>query len=174
MPLRPHPPGRIPEPPRESREWSVRTSTVPFVSAFVMANDAARRVILPPASRRLIPRWVGPLAAAVVMVGLAVAFGAAYWDGYQLRREAATLERERDDLRRSVAQLREEIRLLNTPEYIERLAREQLGLVRPDEIAVILVRPTPAPTPGPPAAAATESVTAPPGPWWTRLWRQRR
>jgi len=63
-------------------------------------------------------------------------------------------------------QLREEIRLLHTPAYIERQAREQLGLVRPGEIAVILVRPTPAPAP-PTAQDADES-----GGWWTRLRRR--
>ncbi len=137
-----------------------------------MANDAARRVILPPGSaRRLIPRWVGPLAATALILAIGAAFGAAYWNGYQLRREAAALEREREDLRQSNAQLREEIRLLNTPEYIERLAREQLGLVRPDEIAVILVRPTPAPSPAPTAAASTPARTEP---WWTRLWSRGR
>jgi cell division protein DivIC len=99
---------------------------------------------------------------AVVLMGL---FGSAYWDGYQVRREAARLVRERDELRRQNAQLREEIRLLHTPEYIERLAREQLGLVRPGEIAVILVQPTPAP------AAPTAEKDAGRDGWWARLRR---
>jgi cell division protein FtsB len=46
--------------------------------------------------------------------------------------------------------LREQIRLLQQPSYIERVAREQLGLVRPGEIAIVLVpKPTPDPTPKP-------------------------
>jgi cell division protein FtsL len=89
---------------------------------------------------------------------------------YQLRRETAVLMREREMLRRQNAQLREEIRLLNTPEYIERIAREQLGLIRPDEMAIILVRPTPAP-PAPAATAAGPEPEAPP--WWKRLLRRR-
>jgi cell division protein FtsB len=87
-----------------------------------------------------------------VLAALAVSFGGAYWDGYRLRREVSELMRERDALRRKNAELRERIRLLHTPEYVERLAREQLGLVKPDEIAVILVQPTPAPSPSPPRA----------------------
>jgi cell division protein FtsL len=82
----------------------------------------------------------------VIVLGLAAIFGVAYWHGYQLNREALQLERERDLLRRQNAQLREEIKQLHRPEYVERIAREQLGLVRPDEIAVIVVQPTPAPT----------------------------
>ncbi|MDR7418142.1 MAG: septum formation initiator family protein [Armatimonadota bacterium] len=106
------------------------------------------------------------MGAGVLLLAIAVAFGGAYWDGYQLRREAAELARERDQLRRQNAQLREEIRLLNTPEYVERLAREQLGLVKQDEIAVIVVQaaPSPAPTPAP--------KTPPARPWWSR-WMDR-
>lgn len=86
------------------------------------------------------------MAFGMLLAGVAI-FGGAYWEGYQLRREAATLVRDREDTRRQNAHLREEIRLLNTPEHIERLAREQLGLVKPGELAIILVQPTPAPAP---------------------------
>jgi cell division protein FtsL len=128
-----------------------------------MPQIAARRLPLPPgAARRPIPRWVGPLAALVVVGVLATAFATAYWDGYRLRREGAELSRERERLRHENAQLREEIRLLNTPEYIERLAREQLGLVRPGEIAIMLVPPTPAATPRPGKRAPERS-------WWDRV-----
>lgn len=131
-----------------------------------MPSATARRLALPPrAVRRVLPRWAQPAAAAGLVLALAGVFGNAYWEGYQLRREAARLVRERDELRRQNAQLREEIRLLHTPEYIERLAREQLGLVRPGEIAVILVPPTPAP-----AARPAPEGTGGDG-WWARLQR---
>lgn len=135
-----------------------------------MPHAAARRLTLPPrATRRLVPRWAGPAVAVAVCGALVLAFGGAYWDGYQLRRDAVRLARERDELRTQNAQLREEIRLLNTPEYIERLAREQLGLVRPGEIAVILVRPTP--VPAPPVASPRREVREE-KPWWARLLRR--
>ena len=140
---------------------------------------AARRLYAPPGtSRRIVPRWVGPLAVLGVLIALSMVFGSAYWDTYQVRREASRLARERDDLRKQNAQLREEIRLLNTPEYIERIAREQLGLVKPGEVAVILVAPSPAPGGTDVSGAGTRA--APPGapvaplpePWWARLWRR--
>lgn len=134
-----------------------------------MPHATARPFPLPPgSSRRLVPRWVGPVVALGVCVVLGTVFGGAYWDGYQLRREAARLARDRDALRRQNAQLREEIRLLDTPEYIERIAREQLGLVRPGEIAVILVRPTPAPAPAPTPQDGERRTS-----WWSRLLRRQ-
>jgi cell division protein DivIC len=93
------------------------------------------------------PRWLRPVLALVLLAGAGVTFGGAYWRTYELRREAARLVRERDELVRRNAELREEIRLLYRPEYIERLAREQLGLVRPGEVPVIVVEPTPPPAP---------------------------
>jgi cell division protein FtsL len=125
------------------------------------------------------PRWIPPLAVLGVVVLFAVTFGGAYWDTYQIRREAGRLARERDDLRTQNAQLREEIRLLNTPEYIERIAREQLGLVKPGEVAVILVAPSPAPVGTDTNGAGSRVAPEPPKPgaplpepWWTRLWRR--
>lgn len=148
-----------------------RQVLAPLVVATVMPHVAIRRLELPPrASRRLVQRWVGPAVAMAACAALILAFGSAYWDGYQLRRGAAGLARERDELRLQNAQLREEIRLLNTPEHIERLAREQLGLVRPGEIAVILVKPAPAPVLPAPAQPRREAEE--PRPWWVRLLRR--
>ncbi|MDR7484614.1 MAG: septum formation initiator family protein [Armatimonadota bacterium] len=110
------------------------------------------------------PRWLGPLAAGALLLALTAVLAGAYWDGYQLRREAMRLAREREQLQRRNAQLREEIRLLGEPGYIERIAREQLGLLRPDEIAVILVQPTPAPPPSPADRTDQDAAT-----WWRRL-----
>lgn len=116
-----------------------------------MPHAAARRAYLPPGSpRRPVPRWVGPAAALALGLLVATAFATAWWANYQLRREEVALERERTRLLQDNQALQEELRLLHTPEYIERLAREQLGLVKPGEVAVILVDPTPAPTSTPP------------------------
>ena len=86
-----------------------------------------------------------PLILITVSFLVLNAFGATYLATYRLHREAARLDREVQRLQRENAQLREEIRRLHTPQYIERLAREQLGLVKPGEIPIIVVRPTPVP-----------------------------
>ena len=138
-----------------------------------MPSVAARRLYAPPgASRRTVPRWIVSLAVFGVVVVLAVVFGSAHWETYQLRREAGRLARERDDLRSQNIQLREEIRLLNTPEYVERIAREQLGLVKPGEVAVILVAPSPAPVAPVVSGSGSKPAEPLPDPWWTRLWRR--
>lgn len=83
-------------------------------------------------------------------MSFAVSFGRAAYRVYLLDRQIAELERTRSSLVEENGRLREQIRLLQQPAYIERVAREQLGLVRPGEIAVVLLpRPTPDPTPEP-------------------------
>ena len=67
--------------------------------------------------------------AAVGAVTLIVIFSSTFLQLYRLEREAARLEQLQRDLEVQNAQLREEIKLLHTPQYIEKLAREQLGLV---------------------------------------------
>lgn len=106
-----------------------------------------RTVALPAPRTPRLPRWVLPLLVIGVTALTLNAFGATYLATYRLHREADHLTREVGTLRKENAQLREEIRRLHTPQYIERLAREQLGLVRPGEIPIILVRPTPTPPP---------------------------
>ena len=110
---------------------------------------SSRRPIVLPAPRHRSARWIVPLIALVVAGVLLRAYVPTTLAAYRLRREAARLERQVQTLRQENAQLREEIRRLHTPVYIERLAREQLGLVKPGEIPVILLRPTPSPKPAP-------------------------
>lgn len=110
-----------------------------------------------------------------------VALSMQYARTYSLAREAARLDQHRRDLILANARLREEIQRLETDDrYIERLAREQLGLVRPGEIELLLVPEGAAPPPGTargtgsePAAPdadrsepQTASQTAPKAMWW--------
>lgn len=79
-------------------------------------------------------------AVACAALAMLVALSAQYARTYSLAREAARLEQHRRDLVNANALLREEIRRLETDDrYIERLAREQLGLVRPGEIELLVV-----------------------------------
>src|SRR3972149_11197730 len=109
-----------------------------------------RRALALPASRQTrLPRWVVPLVVLSVLALLLNAFGSSYLTTYRLRREAVRLDGEGQALRLDNAQLREEIRRLHTPEYIERLAREGVGGGEAAEIRVILIRPRPTPRPSP-------------------------
>ncbi len=80
------------------------------------------------------------LVAAVVVCWTVLAFGLQYVRTYSLAREAARLERHQRDLLVQNASLLGEIRRLRTDDqYIERLAREQLGMLRPGEIELVIV-----------------------------------
>ena len=98
---------------------------------------------------RHIPRWVKVLVAAIVVAAVLALFAVRYLDVYKLNREAARLAVLKRSLQQQNAILREEMKLLHTPSYVEKIAREQLGLVKPGEMAVLIVRP-PAPPSAPP------------------------
>ncbi len=73
-----------------------------------------------------------------------LAVGAQYLRTYTLAREAARLEQHRQGLLVENTALRVEIQRLRTDDqYIERLAREQLGMVRPGEMELVLMPATP-------------------------------
>jgi cell division protein FtsL len=85
--------------------------------------------------------WV--LGTVIALIALAV--GSVFGDRGMLnlmnkRRQVDTLRAELEGLREENARLTAEIAALRTsPRAIERLAREQLGLARPDE-TVFLIR----------------------------------
>lgn len=57
---------------------------------------------------------------------------------YQQQRELQTLQAELDGLKDRNADLRQQIDELKTPEGVERVARESLGLVKPGEHAYVV------------------------------------
>lgn len=76
----------------------------------------------------------------IVILFLAIGFLSSAWQLLQLRLEVeqkiASLNKEKAVLLQEEKLLNEEILRLNTPSYIEQLAREQLGLVRKGEIRI--------------------------------------
>jgi cell division protein FtsL len=109
-----------------------------------------------------LPRGTIPVAFGAALIGLAITFGTSTLDIYRLEREAAELTRTKQQLQEQRAILHEEIKALHTPAYLERLAREQLGLVKPGEIAVFILHPPPPPPV--PVVVPAEHVS-----WGTRL-----
>ena len=70
----------------------------------------------------------------VLVASLAVYGGQSLTRVWALKKEAETLEREVVVLRSDTARLTAEVERLRTdPEYIEQIAREKLGLVKPGE-----------------------------------------
>ena len=80
------------------------------------------------------PRVVGGALALLLFLGLGV-YG---WQGVvrlrQMRAQLETLERDNTALRQQAERLTQTIdRLRNDPAYLERIAREEQGMVRPGE-----------------------------------------
>ena len=114
---------------------------------------------------------VFPLLAAAGVLFVLVTIGGKAEEGYQLRQQAMALQQHIDQLQKDNRELSQKLEYYKSDQYIEKVAREELGLMRPGEIPVIVVpangtpqpslvvtsTPTPAPT-----------LTAPPAPTWRR------
>ena len=78
-------------------------------------------------------------AAVVMVVALAVAGARSYRELEQIRARETMLIEELEESRRRSERMREEIDLVLTdPATLERLAREDLGLVRPEDVVILL------------------------------------
>jgi cell division protein FtsB len=83
---------------------------------------------------RLSPRRLGTIAMVVLAVGLAVFGVKESVRAWQMRHDMRAVEREVEALRAKQAELTRTVeRLRNDPLYIEKLAREEMGMVREGE-----------------------------------------
>jgi len=76
----------------------------------------------------------------IILVLVVVAIGSSGWKLWQLHRDVemqlAELSTQKQSLLAEQRDLNDKIARLNTPSYVEQLAREQLGLVRQGEIMI--------------------------------------
>jgi len=83
-------------------------------------------------------RLTGRAALLVVVVAMLAVFSVVPVREYLSQRsQIARLEKRVADLDRSNASFRSDIGLLHDPEYLERLARACLGMVKPGETAFV-------------------------------------
>ncbi len=59
--------------------------------------------------------------------------------GYEMRQEARAIQHRIEQLKQENRQLGQELDYLHSDQYVEKVAREQLGLVRPGDVAVTIV-----------------------------------
>lgn len=76
---------------------------------------------------------------AVVLLGLLLYLLMPFRTYLAQRSQLARLERQWTVLQQQNANLHRQIRRLDDPDYLERVARECLGMVRPGEIAFVVV-----------------------------------
>jgi cell division protein FtsB len=91
-----------------------------------------------------------------------------WYQGYLLVLEEQALRSEVADLRLENLRLQAALKYARGDEHVETIAREQLGLIRPGDRALLLVGPTP---PAAPEGATNrrESAPVPDKPAWRKL-----
>ena len=116
------------------------------------------------------------LLSVPVLVYLGIASMGKAFQTYQQAEERKLFRQEISRLEADNRELQKQIEYLKSEAYVEKVAREQLNLIKPGETAVVVLSPTPVPTsPAPPKGQA-----APPQPpktnwelWWDYFFGPR-
>ena len=110
-------------------------------------------------------------ALAVVLLGALALTVSGILPFRQLVTQQRQIDRTQDQLvalERENRALSEDIEMLGTDAEIERIAREQYGLVRPGEVAYVVV--TPRETSSAVVTPVDPVVRSDERPWWQRVW----
>jgi cell division protein FtsB len=96
------------------------------------------------------PRILGLLLASVVLVGVLFLFVLPGRTYLAQRRTVAAAETRVKVLSQANAQLEQQAKRLQTDAEIERIARQQYGMVKPGEVPYAILPPKQPPAPAPP------------------------
>lgn len=112
---------------------------------------------------------VSALAISVVFL---LAFGGQIIEIYRLRGALTVADTRLESLRSEQVALQATRTYVQSDDYAEQVAREELNKIRPgDQRTIIIPRPAPEPTPAPPAAAAPGlAMPSYLGNWWDLLF----
>ncbi|MBP8614364.1 MAG: septum formation initiator family protein [Firmicutes bacterium] len=92
-----------------------------------------------PSNRQKKPRTIKLTGLWLVVVLLVVSFAIRQTEVVRIRRRIEEAQDEINHLRISNSALEQQIETMRTEEYIEKVAREKLGLVMPGEVQYIRV-----------------------------------
>ena len=125
-------------------------------------------------ARVVAPSWLGPGLAILFVVPLLVygaySIGDRWYQNYLLTQQEEAIRFEVMRLREENLRLQRELVLARSDAGIEKMAREQLGLVRPGDTAIQIVGPTdPSAGASRPAQAPSQPTPAPERPGWLRF-----
>ncbi|HOV80316.1 MAG TPA: septum formation initiator family protein [Bacillota bacterium] len=79
------------------------------------------------------------LIALLILMYLAASFGNQFSRISSLQREIENIQQQVNELQQKNAALRQELQMVQSDSYIEKIAREKLGLVKPGETRVVPV-----------------------------------
>ena len=102
--------------------------------------------------RRISPMQILLLLVLTVALYFAAAFAGELIASHRIDQQVVSLTSDIDRLRANNARLKAAVAEASSDAYVERQAREELGLVRPGDTPVVVVN---APTPAPPPPAPT-------------------
>lgn len=92
--------------------------------------------------RRLRFSWKpGTLVLVAVLAYAVFAFGQVYYQIHSLNKTKASLEAQLSQLQSENKALHDKAQMVNSDAYIEKLAREELGLVKPGETVMMPAYP---------------------------------
>jgi cell division protein FtsB len=127
-------------------------------------------------ARVLAPSWIGPGLAILFVVPLLVygaySIGDRWYQNYLLTQQEEAIRVEVGQLREENLRLQRELVRSRSDAGIEKIAREQLGLVKPGDTAVQIVGPAGSVASAPTSRAAQPAAPSPPPserPGWLRF-----
>jgi cell division protein FtsB len=121
------------------------------------------------------PSWVGPgllfLFVVPLFVYSAYSIGDRWYQGYVLSQQEAAIRADVMRLREENLRLQSVLAEARSDAGIEKIAREQLGLIRPGDTAIQIEGPAPAgaPVAGPEPAQLPPGRPTPGKPGWLRF-----
>jgi hypothetical protein len=113
------------------------------------------------------------LLVSTAAVFFTLAFGGKLLEGYRLQRHNAMLRAGIGGREEQQKQLQQRLDYVQTPAYVEKVAREQYKWVRAGENLVITIfrrRPVVEPTPNPPAGPTTGTTVTQAVSHWPEWW----
>lgn len=114
------------------KEKKLYSEEVPRLYVLNNEEQAAKTI----RKRRKIPKYF-KLLSSVLGVYLLFAFLAGGYEIWQLKKQLEQIDLEKKMLLEQRTQLEQDIKALQEPEIIERIARESLGLVKPGETVIV-------------------------------------
>ncbi|HLX46951.1 MAG TPA: septum formation initiator family protein [Streptosporangiaceae bacterium] len=108
-------------------------------------------------------------AAVLAVVICAITLSLAYpvREYIAQRRQIGQLSAQQQALTAQLGRLHAQERQLSDPAYVEQIARDELHLCMPRQTCYVIID-------GKPAAGLIQPHTAPPSPWYDRLWQSVR
>lgn len=90
--------------------------------------------------RRFTPRKFTGFVFFGLLAYMVFSFSQGFYQAYQLKQEIKVLEAELTEVQAKNNRLAEEFAYSQTPEAIEKIAREKLGLIKPGEMVIMRAR----------------------------------